>query len=300
MKKIVLFILTIVFMVSIAACSAKKSDTSTADRADGGRGQEQIMPAAEDVKEEETKSLEFNSNYTGNIDTARKIIYNASATINVKDLKNAHEQVVGRSQNLGGYVSNSNSDEAYSQIIVRVPSSKLGEFLDYLKTLGEYKNESISTDDITDQYTDTEARLKNLKAEEEQLHAIMKKANTVDEVLKVQAELSRVRGDIEVMEGRINMWDKLMELSTVTVMLYKMPEVAGKDVKISLISFTEMGKNIANGFKSMVNFIIRLISSIIVVIVSLIPLSPFVAIAAWIVIRYRKKRKQKKENTVNQ
>ena len=247
-------------------------------------------PAAPENAKADMKVADINNN---NADLeGRKIIYNANSIINVKDIKSAYNSIVNKTQEVGGYIANSNIHDINSQITIKVPAQKLKEFLTYLDTLGDSKESSISTNDVTDQYTDTKSRVKNLKAQEEQILLIMKKAVTVDEILKIQNELSRVRGEIESYEGRINMWDKLVELSTVTVNLNKVQEIGGKEVKVAFISWNEIIKGMSNGFKGTLNFVVRFISSVFVVIISAIPVIPFIAIGVWLFIKYRKKTKK--------
>jgi uncharacterized protein YydD (DUF2326 family) len=132
-----------------------------------------------------------------------------------------------------------------------------------------------------------------LKAQEEQLLEIMKKAGTVEEILKVQDQLYAVRGEIESLEGRINMWDKLVEMSTVSISLNKITEIVGKDVSISPITWSEIAKGISNGFNATLNFIIRFFTGIFVLLVSAAPLLPFIAVGIWLVIRFIRKSKKK-------
>jgi hypothetical protein len=196
----------------------------------------------------------------------------------------------------------SNTEEEYEDskekllkrgvIVVRVDKLKFEDVISGIRGLGLLVEESVKSDDVTDQYTDTESRLRNLKAQEEQLILIMKKAATVEETLKIQNELYRIRGEIEVLEGRIKMWDKLVEFSTITVTLNRVKEIGEKEVKVSIISWDEIIKGMSNGFKSVLNVIIRFFSGVLIVIVSILPLIPFAALAVWLILRYRKKSRR--------
>jgi len=297
MKKIFIIVLAVIMVTAMSSCGSKKS-ASQGSTGYAGAGYDAVAPAAapeERAKEErgmaydstDSKAVEAQNA----VDEGRKIIYTASSVIDVKDLNGAHDSIINKTREMGGYVANSSIRDMNSQITVRIPASKLESFLEFLDTLGgDVKETSISSDDITDQYTDVDSRIRNLKAQETQLIEIMKKAQTVEDTLKIQSELFRVRGEIESLEGRINMWDKLIEYSTVNISLRKVQEIGQKDVKISTISFNEIINGMSNGFKTTLNFVIRFISGFFIVLISLLPITPFIALAAWIVIKIRKKR----------
>lgn len=288
MKKFVIILLAVLMMLVLPSCGAKKSADKAASTS-APKMEEAGGRAESDFTVEKPAQGEASQEAVGQ---ERKIIYTAFTTIDVKDLKGAYDSAISKAGEMGGYVASSSIRDAYSEITVRIPAARLDEYLKYLDTLGgESKETSVSTNDVTEQYTDTESRLRNLKAQEEQLLSIMKKAVTVEDTLKVQNELYRVRGEIESLQGKINMWDKLIEFSTVTVKLNKVLEIGGKDVKVSFISFDEIAKGMSNGFKTTLNLVIRFVSSIFVFAVSVIPLVPFIGIIAWVVIRYGKKIK---------
>lgn len=299
MKKFLITLLAVIMIAALSSCGSKKSESSTGS---AGARQDMTAPAPASVpaenKAEAKPTADTKLKNTANeaakaVEADRKIIYSASSVIDVKDLTGAYDSILAKTREFGGYVANSSIRDIQSQITVRVPASKLEDFLKYLDTLGgDVKETTISTNDITDQYTDAKSRTRNLKAQEEQLLGIMKKANTVEETLKIQSELFRVRGEIESLEGKINMWDKLVEYSTVTIRLNKVQEIGQKDVKISIISINEIIIGMSNGFKSTLNSVVRFIAGVFIVLISLLPIVPFIAIAVWIVLKFRKRHKK--------
>ncbi len=78
-------------------------------------------------------------------------------------------------------------------------------------------NENITGQDVTQEYVDTSSRLKNLQATEEQLLRVMDAAVKVEDVLAVQRELTTVRSEIEVLQGRINYFDEAAAFSSIRV-----------------------------------------------------------------------------------
>jgi hypothetical protein len=83
---------------------------------------------------------------------------------------------------------------------------------------------SIQRDDVTDQYTDVDAQLRNLEATEKELLAMLEEVrerpnSTTEDIMSVYRTLTDVRGQIETLQGRKNMWDNLISLSTINLSL---------------------------------------------------------------------------------
>ena len=101
---------------------------------------------------------------------------------------------------------------------VRVPAVAFDSFLDRLTTLGMPERNVIDSRDVTEEFYDLEARLRNKKTEEARLIKHLETSTgKLDEILKVEHEISRVRGEVEQMEGRLRMIDNLATLTTVSV-----------------------------------------------------------------------------------
>ncbi len=101
-------------------------------------------------------------------------------------------------------------------LVARVPVDGVDKAVDELSALGRVTKEDTSSQDITDQYIDLDARLRNKSNQESRLLEIMGEAKTVGELLQVEGELSRVRGDIESMQAQINSYDKMTALASVS------------------------------------------------------------------------------------
>jgi len=96
----------------------------------------------------------------------------------------------------------------------------LDRFLQKLRGLGELKNQTLGTEDVTKAYLDTDARLKNAHVMEQRLIDMLKtKTGKVSDLLQVEKELGRVREDIEKMQGELKYWDSQVQFATVTIWL---------------------------------------------------------------------------------
>ncbi|MDD5054899.1 MAG: DUF4349 domain-containing protein [Candidatus Peribacteraceae bacterium] len=155
----------------------------------------------------------------------RKVIRNGSLSLYVKDAAAAVSAIATIAQEKEGFVDQSNVYEVREgvrngSITIRVPSVSFDEAREAIKLLAiKVLHEVTTSSDVTAQFVDLEAQLKNLRAEETQYVAIMKNAVKIDDVLKVASQLASVRGRIEQSQGQMNYLSRQIEMSTITVEL---------------------------------------------------------------------------------
>ncbi|MHB1654075.1 MAG: DUF4349 domain-containing protein, partial [Desulfitobacteriaceae bacterium] len=118
----------------------------------------------------------------------RKLVQNLDVTLQVAQVDKAVEQITGQVSQLGGYIvdaqQNSSDSNSSGRLLVKIPTGRLDEFRGKIPALGKVLNQHLTSNDITDQYYDTQTRLRSWEAEEERYLVILKQAKTVDEVLK--------------------------------------------------------------------------------------------------------------------
>jgi hypothetical protein len=155
----------------------------------------------------------------------RKLIRNAQLDLEVKSFQAAFDQIGAQTKSAGGYVDTSNSQRGgngklQGTVVVKILPQNLDAFLLKLRDLGDVQNQSVSTDDVTKDYYDTQARLVNSQKMEVQLQDLLKRENgKVSDLLAVERELGRVRGDIEQMQGQLKLYDFQVQYATVTMNL---------------------------------------------------------------------------------
>jgi hypothetical protein len=169
---------------------------------------------------------------SGATDIDRKIVKNGYMTLEVNDITEALTGVAAIAKELNGYVVSSNKsgyqDVTYGEISIRVPSDRFDEAFDKLRKLAvNVPNESTNSQDVTEQYTDLQAQLRNLEATEAQYLEILKKADKVEDILAVQRELSNVRGQIEQVKGRIQYIERTSDMALINVTLQKVKPIGG-------------------------------------------------------------------------
>jgi len=159
----------------------------------------------------------------------RLVIRNADMDIVVADPKQAADDIARMAEQMGGYVVSANvhtrrsADDVemlYGHIMVRVPAEKFDEAVEQIGNMAErIDRKEITGQDVTAEYVDLESRLKNLEATEAQLQRIMNEAVSTEDVLSVYQELSRVRGEIEQVKGRMKYLRDSARMSAISVNL---------------------------------------------------------------------------------
>ncbi len=157
-------------------------------------------------------------------DITRMIIRTGNISMVVNDIGETIDRITGLAEGMGGFVVSSNRSSSgktlSGTISVRVPA---GQFDSVISTLRSYAvkvtDDTNSAQDVTQEYIDLTARLKNLEAAEAQLTEIMKKATTVVDVLAVQNQLTATRADIESTKGRIQYLQQTSAMSLITATL---------------------------------------------------------------------------------
>jgi len=155
----------------------------------------------------------------------RKLIRNATAELEIVSFDDAIQKITALVNEERGYVATSSSEKQANgklrgRVVVKVLPENLDRFLQKIRGLGELKNQTLGTEDVTKAYFDTDARLKNAHVMEQRLIDMLKtKTGKVSDLLQVEKELDRVREGIEKMQGQLKYWDSQVQFATVTISL---------------------------------------------------------------------------------
>lgn len=158
-------------------------------------------------------------------DAIRKIIYNAELSVVVKEITKAEEKLQVYVKEADGYVAEANLNRVQGQQLsgrwqVRIPSEKFDTFVEEVSRLGTAETRQQSAQDVTEEYIDLEAHIANKKRLEERIAELLDKSNgPIADVIAVERELGRVRGEVEQLEGRLKYLANRSELTTVTISL---------------------------------------------------------------------------------
>jgi hypothetical protein len=148
----------------------------------------------------------------------RMIVWNASLSIDVWSISNAVRETLDLTSKAGGYVeSKTERGEERVDMIVRLPADAFKESLSVLEQLGTVTYRSMGGEDVTEQYIDVQARLKNKYVLRDRLKQLLEKAVTVQEILAIETEMNRVQSDIDSMEGRIKSLQGQVQYATLNL-----------------------------------------------------------------------------------
>lgn len=133
-------------------------------------------------------------------------------------------KIIQLAQAAGGFLVSSqvsgSTDTPSASLTIRVPAARFEEIQSQLRTLAlRFDSESVDAQDATKQYVDEEARLRNLRAEEQQYLAILRKAATVRDTLEVSDKLNEVRGAIEERQAEFGVLSKQIETVAINITL---------------------------------------------------------------------------------
>lgn len=306
-KRTLIALILCAVMLFTIGCAAKSASQTEAmyysDSASGSYDTEMAAPQAESAMysgkgaNETTVSTEEPQ---GDFDV-RKIVYTADMSITADDPAASLDALVAKAESLGGYVSGSYSttdDEGttYATASLKVPADQLDALVTTANELGKVDSYRLSSDDISLNYYDMQARLDNAKAEEQQLLEILAKCETVEDILAVRQSLSSVRADIESYTAQINLWDNLVAYATLSVSINRTPKTAveGEKELLQLWKASDVWNKMSRGFQNSARFVVNALGAIgIFLAVAAIPAGVlFLLIGLPIIIHKKNKRKK--------
>lgn len=157
----------------------------------------------------------------------RMVVKNASLSIVVEEPVATMDLISSLAESLGGYVVSSylyqvqldsGLEIPQASITIRVPAEYLDQALDEIKSgAGQVLSEQVSGQDVTQEYTDLESRLRNLQRAEEQLGEILEMSYETEDVLRVYNQLVDIREQIEVIKGQMQYYEQSVALSSISI-----------------------------------------------------------------------------------
>lgn len=225
-------------------------------------------------------------------DPVRKVTREVTLVIIVTDVEAASSQVEEIVQEVDGYIESAGiwqrNENKQGQFSLRVPVEKLGVALPRLEALGRIDRKNMSGKDVTEEYYDVEARRTTLEKQEKRLLELLDKAGTVKEMLEIENELTRIRGEIESRQARLKVLDNLTNLATINLELS-----TSKTLSTGLSPGKPLDQRVKAGWLRGVNGLINTAGELVVLFAVILPYAPFIAVAVYIFYRIRKKRQSK-------
>lgn len=222
--------------------------------------------------------------------TEQKIIKTGRLRFETQDLSQTRDRVLKAVETTKGYVQNENSGKEYSGIFqeleLRIPTQHFQKALDLISEgIPFFDEKSVSRRDVTEEFIDLEARLKAKRELETRYLELLKKANSVKDILEIERELSVIREEIEAKQGHLNYLSKQVSYSTLTVNFYKVSVENGVTTSYG----SKIVQAIKGGWQGISTFLLGLIY-----------IWPFIIILLILIFLFRKwqKRNAKRNSSI--
>ncbi len=250
----------VVLMAVFAGCNGAAQSGGSAGGGDGGA----VSTGAEYDAEATARATEMAAESGGSggdassmqsIDS-RALIRTGHVTLEVTDFERTERNLTRLVESRDGFVSDTQKrqrrvgDRTYltGTVVLRVPNERFSETFEDVQEEGEVIESSTSTEDVTEQLVDIEARLSNLRAQRDRLRTLYEQANDTEAVLQVERRLSEVQTEIERLEARKQALERRVAYSTITVDIREeRPDRLGVDEKWYDIGFVGAFLESVNG-----------------------------------------------------
>jgi hypothetical protein len=226
-----------------------------------------------------------------------KIIYTGNLSLYTENLKKSMEEIAAYIGGLGGFIQQSNANVAQKveesggktgYMLLRIKSSDFDVAMKDLEKYGDVINTSVNTTNITQQYQDIKGELDSYLIQQDRLLTYLGKAETIQDMLVIEEQLTRVRNEINVRASLIKNWDTQVAFSTIQVQLYE------RAVSVTKVTspFEDFAIRIRDAFVKSINYLLASLSNLIILVIAILPFALVLGVAALIGRMLWKKRKK--------
>lgn len=225
-------------------------------------------------------------------DVERKIIQTVDLTIQVDNVQSVMDKIIQLTDENKGYIVSSSiyKQEEYfrARLTVKIPREILNDTVSTISGFGEVTNNDTYTEDVTEEYYDSQARLKVMESKEARLIALLDKAADITDIIAIETELAQVRSDIEVLQGRLQYLTNSTSFSTINI---ELKQAIPGHVKAPQGTTGKAWKALINSTNNLIDFG----SGLIVFLAAALPWLVILTVIYLIIRSIRKKRKDKKD-----
>lgn len=289
-RKFLAMLLTVVILLSLTACSASVKENFA------GSASDDRYYSADNGLVTEKPSAE-----STNLPENRKMIQKVWLRAETEDMDTLLQKVSQRINELDGYVESQEiyNGSAYSgtryrtaEITIRIPAEKLNSFVNEVSEISNIVSSNQTTDDVTLSYVATESRVKALETEQARLLELLEMAETMDDLLTVEARLTDVRAELEQVTSTLRVMDNQVDYSTVYLSIQEVREYTVVEEPETVwdrigAGFMESLKDIGDGFVELFVFLVVNFPYFIILGVVLTGL----------ILIFRSRKKKKNKNT---
>lgn len=214
----------------------------------------------------------------------RRVVRTANLDIEVDRFDDASRRLLSIAEGAGGFIADSTYTESggvpQGSFTLRVPADRFAGVVAAVERVGTVLQRSISGQDVTDEFVDLQARIRNLERHEQRLLTFMDRATKVSELLAIEQELARVRGEIEQLTGRVRVLTNQVDLATIEAGVRQ----KAKKTSGALWDFTATLERIQAAFVASIRQVLAVVEKIVVLAAALLPVA-LLAVGGWLVMR---------------
>lgn len=288
MKKILASAIALLLLLALlCSCGGKNAS-------DGfGKGEESGSVYYDEISSDPPKQDSSNEPSS----PEQKLIKRYRVTLETTEYDRTRSEISALVESYGGYFSSSSErgggtssgrrSSRYGEFTVRIPAEKLDEFISELGGKGNVISSNLTTDDITESYYSYQSRLDALALQEQRILDMMKKADSLDYLIKLEDKLSQIRSEINELNYKLKYYDKSVDYSYATISLCEVIEYT-EESDVTFIS------RLGNAVKKTFVVFGKVVGELLIAIVWLFPFALVCGIIAFIVVISVKRRKKKR------
>lgn len=252
MKAFPLIFLLILLSCAFFSCSDESVSMSRAPKIESAMSSDYARAASSYAPEIE---------YSKGLSESRVQI-NGNLSLEVQNVSTALEQIKAVVIQYGGKITSADSGDSfnrYANVSVLIPRESFYELIDAVKNISaKVTNENISSNDVTEEFVDVEAKLNVMKQTELRFISLLSETINIEEVMIVERELMRLRGEIDSLEGRLQYLSKTTDNSVLNIYMVEEISIAGNGWSF-FDSLDESVRNLIVFSKHVANFLIGII-----------------------------------------
>ncbi len=232
-------------------------------------------------------------------DAEQKKILRGQVTAETKSFEDALNRLELEISGSGGYIGSSETTgnslgttgRRHAYLVARIPAANFRTFLSQLSSFLNIISESTSSEDVTESYYETESRVNSLKIQEERLLAMLEKAETLDDMIKLEERLSEVRRQIGYYDSLLRSLDGKIEYATITVTVYEVLSLTDP-----VVEDPSFGSQIGKAFRNSWEIFLSFLRGTVIVLIYLLPILLVAAVVIAVILLLTRKRRLERRN----
>lgn len=276
MKRII-YVLSFAFVFISCKKSPDSTDKIVVEETEAINSNEILLPP-------EAASAESSNNISA-IPLDQKIIKNGNLRFETAEMNKTAAKIYAALKTVNGYIQLDSETKGYNEItrniVIRVPNQNFEKLVnEVMQGVSYFDEKQITSEDVTEEFIDLEARLKSKKELEARYIDLLRKATKVSDIIEIEQQINVIREEIESKQGQLNYMKSRVSMSTLNITFYKPTAESGITVSY--------GDKIVNALKGSVNWIPGFF-------IGLIYIWPLFLIGGGLLYYFRKKKNKTKE-----